>query len=688
MTWFKLKGPGGTCTRLALTASLVLSGSVLIGCAVDERPVVPANALSTLSVVGVNGVPGEYCTTLFAGQAIDAGSVCVEVADNGNSEDLCVTYTTSGNWKLIGTHTWAGTALADMPQNRKGHPQVGQFPYHSGNINGQTTYSICIPLAAFGGEAGLCAQNMLVATHAEVGLDSNGDGVYEQTETAWGDGTRMVTRGTWATYFSIVFNCADVPNNFSSETAWAFGCDAATCFLDIPDEDGTGFDRWGWSNGPFSEEGTYTFDLYAGAGDCNLENGTLVGELIVAYDGTKADVTFAMCGTYEMSETQVYVGPEILPRFEGDYTIAPGQFINSHELPEGVVTDTYEILDVQPGFHVVAHAVVWGDYEANVDCGTAGCTFTSPIPFCPTNGVEMVRVPAGTFIMGDEEVDINATEHSVTLTHSYCLSKYEITNEQFMVAAQWALDNGEATITGNFLRAHGENLMNMGPDNYGRSHSEITFSGTTLYLRRAPSANVFGYAEAQTYDPARHPVKMINWYATTCYCDWLSMMNGLVPYYRGEWQQIPGARNPYDADGYRLPTEAEWEYAARFGDQRRFAWGVTTPSCGLLNAAQTLERNFCVGWTTPVGSFPNSGSDLGLFDLNGNLWECCNDWHGPASSDPQTDPVGAASGSYRSFRGGDFREGFSSKYLANAGRNWSFMSHIDYYVGFRICKVE
>lgn len=676
MTWLKQKDPGCSWSRRALAAGLTLCGSVWIGCSVDERPVVPANALSTLSVVGVNGVPGEYCTTLFAGQTIDAGSVCVEVADNGNSEDLCVTYTTSGNWKLIGTHTWVGTALANMPQNRKGHPQIGQFPYHSGNLNGQTTYSVCIPLAAFGGEAGLCAQNMLVATHAEVGLDSNGDGVYEQTETAWGDGARMVTRGTWATYFSIVFNCADVPNNFSSETAWAFGCDAATCFLDIPDEDGTGFDRWGWSNGPFSEEGTYTFDLYAGAGDCDRENGTLVGELIVAYQGTTADITFTACGTYEMSETQVYVGPEILPRFEGDYTIAPGQFTHSNEFPEGVVTDTYEVLNVQPGFHVVAHAVVWGDYNLNVDCGTAGCNFTALVPPCELDEIVMLSVPSGSFACGGE----------ITLTNNYEMSKYEITNGQFVCALNWALVNQDLLdyqieITSTEVKAFGPTFTQerrlLSLNAYG---SDFSFENGVFSLRP-----VYG-GTYQGQDSDDHPARGMTWLGAAFFCDWVSLMLGLDPFYQNDAMWADRCvRNPYDYQGYRLPTEAEWEYAALFGTNGSYPWGNQTPTCDLTN------WNGCVNWTSPVGSHPAGTSLLGFQDMSGNVWEMTNNFY-PNNSPYGVNPVGSCS-----YTGGNQ---FSNPEMVIKGGGWYYNSanyqsiahdHPDGWLGgesdgFRLCR--
>jgi len=362
---------------------LIVFAAVLVavaGCSQDDM-VVPMNALSTLGVYGVNGVAGQYCTTLYAGQDIDAGNVCAEVVDNGATEQLCITYTTTGGWELVEAHLWVGKALADMPQTRKGNPQVGQFPYHSGDITGQTTYTFCVDLSEFGGEDALCGEELLAAAHAVVRKD-NGDGTY-QTETGWGDGDRMVERGNWATYFGIQFTCSTVPQppGYSSETAFAYNCDepARTCFIGMDDGAGGTFNRWGWTNGPLGP-GTYYFDIYAGAGRCDIDNGTLVGLLTVDYDGTEATVTYSTCGNYTMTETHLYVGNEVLARdVNNEFTVAPGQYPDIHEDLENVQTDVHTV-SVTGDIYVVAHAVVWGDYDNDGDCGTRGCV--PPVVSC------------------------------------------------------------------------------------------------------------------------------------------------------------------------------------------------------------------------------------------------------------------------------------------------------------------
>jgi hypothetical protein len=160
----------------------------------------------------------------------------------------------------------------------------------------------------------------------------------------------------------------DVPDEYSSETAFAYDCfKGPECFLDL------GFDRWGWTNGPF-EPGDYVFDLFAGAGQCDLEKGTLVGQVLVYYDGENVLVDFMTCGSYVMTETHLYVGTDQLPKDKkGNPTVSPGKFTDKHDNLSDVSSDHYEI----GGFsdeeiYVVAHAVVKGDYTQG-DCEERGC---------------------------------------------------------------------------------------------------------------------------------------------------------------------------------------------------------------------------------------------------------------------------------------------------------------------------
>jgi formylglycine-generating enzyme required for sulfatase activity len=169
------------------------------------------------------------------------------------------------------------------------------------------------------------------------------------------------------------------------------------------------------------------------------------------------------------------------------------------------------------------------------------------------------------------------------------------------------------------------------------------------------------------------PVVNVTWDEATGFCRWLSAREGRT---------------------IRLPTEAEWEYAARGTDGRTYPWGSDAPETG-----KTFRANFGEGksertWgrdgyphTAPVGSFANFASPFGCQDLAGNVWEWCADWYGPypASARPVVSPTGSASGTERVLRGGSWYHDAASLRCAN---RWSRKPSVKSSVtGFR-CVVE
>lgn len=321
------------------------------------------SSVAAAACLGVEG--GVQTQTLYAGQSIDAGTVTLTVS----GDNLVVTYNTHDGWTLSDTHLWIGTSLTDMPQTRKGSPKIGNFPYHSGDISGSSSYSESIPLSTLDFICPQADTTYYLAAHAVVSKVS-GDGDNVQTETGWADGIRFVEQGMWGTYFTITLscNCGDdrPPVVAGCETAFAYsgGSNAAddditTSFLVIDeDADGNGdFNRWGWSNGPIGP-GSYSWDIYAGAGQSDISKGTLVGQLNVIYDGFTAYVDYLMYSPYVLQETHLYVGNELLAYdVNGLFTVAPGQYPYSHGELENVSGDSYILYELMGDLYIVAHGV-------------------------------------------------------------------------------------------------------------------------------------------------------------------------------------------------------------------------------------------------------------------------------------------------------------------------------------------
>jgi formylglycine-generating enzyme required for sulfatase activity len=263
------------------------------------------------------------------------------------------------------------------------------------------------------------------------------------------------------------------------------------------------------------------------------------------------------------------------------------------------------------------------------DTGGLTDTTTATVTVTPAPPKQMVLIEAGSFTMGSDEDEGDSDErpeHQPNIG-SYYMDLYEVTNAEYADAANWAV-------------AHDQAVWN-GFEIVSSTSPERIFVNITFVYCQIERAGASFRAEAGHED---HPMISVSWYGAAAYCNWRSEMEGRTPCYDlSTWEC------DFSADGYRLPTEAEWEKGARGSlDERTYPWGDEAPNCARANYAG------CAFDTVPVGSCPSGRSAYGLYDMAGNISEWCNDRYESTyySTSPASDPRGPSTGSLRVIRGG------------------------------------
>lgn len=219
-------------------------------------------------------------------------------------------------------------------------------------------------------------------------------------------------------------------------------------------------------------------------------------------------------------------------------------------------------------------------------------------------GLEMIPIPSGTFTMGGKQGEPDETPaHTVTIA-PFAMARYELTNEEY--------------------------------ERFDPAHRQ--------------------YRDGLSWRD-REPVIYVSWRDIALYCNWLSKENGLEPVY----DEKSFAVN-LKANGFRMPTEAEWEYVATGrGEDRTYPWGNEEPTPGVhgnfvgrtaimkvnLNLRSSVEQGAMV-----VGSYPAGASRDGVMDLAGNVGEWCADTYHPYPAEPQTNPLEQRPSHSRAIRGG------------------------------------
>ncbi len=243
-------------------------------------------------------------------------------------------------------------------------------------------------------------------------------------------------------------------------------------------------------------------------------------------------------------------------------------------------------------------------------------------------GDNYVFIRGGTFKMGSTnlKVFLSSAEndekpaHSVTVS-SFYMSKYEVTQKEY------------------------KSIIDRDPSDIGRGIGD------------------------------KYPVNNIDWYEAVEYCNALSKKEGLTPVYSGSGMSM---RCNFNANGYRLPTEAEWEYAARGGNSSK---GYTYAGSNTIGNVAWYKDN-SGSETHPVGT--KQPNELGLYDMSGNVSEWCWDWYGNYSSSSQNDPSGASSDSSRVDRGGSW--GHDASFSRSANRNRFIPVGRISILGFRVVR--
>ena len=336
---------------------------------------------------------------------------------------------------------------------------------------------------------------------------------------------------------------------------------------------------------------------------------------------------------------------------------------------------------------------------ASIVLGVIGCSSPSGPSGSGNGGTQEVVVPEMVLVKGatvtgalpawlNESVSdfykgVFIKDRTVTLSDFY-MGKYEVTQEEYASV----MKGQKVTVDGT------EYALESNPSYCTKDSEEYTLFNGDVQEKR--------------------PVEGVTWYDAVWYCNALSEKEDLtkaynIKVYTVESNHITAAAVSLvqNANGYRLPTEAEWEYAARGGDPNAAAWNYTFSGADKADGTRYSNNKNSgldsVGWycynnitgetgdsdvtnnvegcgTHEVGK--KKANRLGLYDMSGNVWEWCYDWYGTVNTGTETAPTGAASGGYRVDRGGSWYNYASLASVSNRDNSGPFSRYGN--LGFRV----
>ncbi len=320
---------------------------------------------------------------------------------------------------------------------------------------------------------------------------------------------------------------------------------------------------------------------------------------------------------------------------------------------------------------------------------TLSCSLTSAEIYYTTNGTD----PNSSSLLYTHPISCNTTQtikaialhpdykQSNVVTASFTINMIIPENMAFVSGGTFSPNEGSymVTLSSYFI----------GKYEVTQAEWESVMTGNTNGISATPS---------YFFNNPTHPVESVSWYDILVYCNRKSIQEGLTPCYAKDgdtnpdnWGFVPTQTNTYwnaitmnmSADGYRLPTEMEWEFAARGGNQSQ---GYNYSGSNVADDVAWYRDFYHPNYddtTHPVGT--KAPNEPGIYDMSGNVWEWCWDWYGSYPTGSYTNPTGSDSGSNRVLRGG----GWDSYYYHCHVSHRSYRvgsSYRDNIGGFRILR--